>query len=235
MEVLSLSPKVVLALYAHPDDADVAAGGLLATWVKQGAAVHLAVLCDGSKGAHHSTENGAVLSGRRREELDRAAGVLGLTSAQNLGYVDGELTNSKEVRTELVRLIREIRPETVVAPDPTAIFFGGVYINHRDHRETGWAVLDACAPASAMPLYFPETGPAHQVSTLLLSGSLEPDVVADVESAMEDKIEAVLAHGSQLEGDSSLIRDVMLDRARQAGAMVGLEYGEAFRRIDLAN
>ncbi len=234
MEPLQLNPDVVLALYAHPDDADVAAGGLLATWVKQGAVVHLAVLCDGSKGAHHSVENVAVLSSRRKEELEQAASFLGLASAVNLGYVDGELTNSSEVRSELVRLIRELRPAVVVAPDPTATFFGGVYVNHRDHRETGWAVLDACAPAAAMPLYYPEAGKAHQVSTLLLSGSLEPDVVADVGGAMEEKLQAILAHSSQLEGENSIIREVVLDRASQAGAMVGLVYGEAFRRIDLA-
>ena len=235
MNILTLSPKVVLAIYAHPDDADVAAGGTLATWAQRGTEVHLVVLCDGSKGAHYSVENVAVLSGHRRTELDRAASVMGLMSATNLGYVDGEVSNSDEVRAELVGLIRSIRPDVVIAPDPTAIFFGGVYVNHRDHRETGWAVLDACAPAAAMPLYYPKTGEAHQVSTLLLSGSLEPDVVANVGGGVEAKVGAVLAHGSQLDGETASIREVVLERARQAGAEVGLEFGEAFRRIDLAS
>jgi LmbE family N-acetylglucosaminyl deacetylase len=235
VNILNLSPRVALALYAHPDDADVAAGGTLAAWAKSGSEVHLVVLCDGSKGAHHSVENVSVLSGHRRGELDRAAALMGLASAQNLGFVDGELANNDEVRERLVGIIRQLKPEVVVAPDPTAIFFGGVYVNHRDHRETGWAVLDACAPASAMPLYYPSAGPTHQVETMLLSGSLEPDAVFNIASSLEAKIEAVLAHSSQLGGESSAIREVVVERAAQAGAAVGLNYGEAFRRIDLAN
>jgi len=234
VDILNLSPSTVLAIYAHPDDADVAAGGLMAAWARTGAEVHLLVLCDGSKGAHDSVENVSVLSGRRLGELDRAARVMGLASAVNLGFVDGEVTNTEEVREKLVETIRRLRPEVVIAPDPTATFFGGVYVNHRDHRETGWAVLDSCAPASAMALYFPQSGAAHQVKTLLLSGSLEPDVVANVAAAIEEKIDAVLSHRSQLGDDSSAIREVVLERAAQAGSAVGLEYGEAFRRIDLA-
>ena len=80
----------------------------------------------------------------------------------------------------------------MLGPDPTATFFGEVYVNHRDHRETGWALLDAVAPAAAMPLYFPEQGPPHQVSVLLLSGTHEPDVVVDVSRTIDIKVKAVL-------------------------------------------
>ena len=93
-----------------------------------------------------------------------------------------------------------LKPEVVLGPDPTATFFGEVYVNHRDHRETGWALLDAVAPAAAMPLYFPEQGPPHQVSVLLLSGTHEPDVVVDVSRTIDTKVKAMLAHASQLGG-----------------------------------
>ena len=122
----------------------------------------------------------------------------------------------------------------MIAPDPTATFFGGVYVNHRDHRETGWAALDAVAPAAAMPLYFPEQGPAHQVDHLLLSGTHEPDVVADVTSTIDVKVKAVLAHASQLAGDADAIRQVVYERAEQAGRPVGVAFGEAFRLVELA-
>jgi LmbE family N-acetylglucosaminyl deacetylase len=134
----------------------------------------------------------------------------------------------------LVGLIRRVRPDVVLGPDPTATFFGGVYVNHRDHRETGWALLDAAAPASAMPLYYPEQGEVHQVSWLLLSGTHEPDVAIDVTSTIDVKVKAVLAHLSQTGDDAEGVSDVVRGRASQAGRALGLSFAEAFRSVELA-
>jgi LmbE family N-acetylglucosaminyl deacetylase len=107
-------------------------------------------------------------------------------------------------------------------------------VNHRDHRETGWALLDAVAPAAAMPLYFPDRGEPHQVASLLLSGTHEPDVVADITSTIDTKVKAVLAHSSQLAGDADAIRELVYGRAEQAGRPVSAQFGEAFRSVELA-
>jgi len=139
-----------------------------------------------------------------------------------------------ELRAELVGLIRQYRPEVVVGPDPTATFFAGVYVNHRDHRETGWALLDAVAPAAAMPLYFPDRGEPHQVTSLLLSGTHEPDVRGRHHRRDRHKVKAVLAHSSQLAGDADAIRELVYGRAEQAGRPVGAQFGEAFRSVELA-
>ena len=223
-----------MAIYAHPDDADVAAGGVLAQWALEGCAVHLVVVCDGSKGSHVPQVDVRSLREVRREELQLASDVLGVTTIECLNHVDDAVTNDEALRATLVGLIRQHRPEVVVGPDPTATFFGGVYVNHRDHRETGWALLDAVAPAAAMPLYFPEKGEAHQVSQLLLSGTHEPDVVIDVSRTIDTKVKAVLAHASQIAGDAEGIRDVVYGRAEQAGRPVGLGFGEAFRSVELS-
>lgn len=233
MELLDLAPASALAIYAHPDDADVACGGLLARWAASGASVHLVVVCDGSKGSHRRVD-AAALSEQRAGELAAAAALLGAESAESLGVGDGEVVNDAGLRETLVRRVRGLTPEVVVAPDPTAVFFDSVYVNHRDHRETGWAVLDAVAPAAAMPLYFPQAGPAHQVSHLLLSGTQEPDVVADVTASIDAKVAAVLAHASQLGGDEAQVRRLVTERAERAGREVGVAFGEAFRRVDLA-
>ena len=124
--------------------------------------------------------------------------------------------------------------DVVIGPDPTATFFGGVYVNHRDHREVGWALLDAVAPAAAMPLYFPSQGAPHQVERLLLSGTHEPDVVVDIAPSIENKVAAVLAHASQLGGDDEVIRDVVFGRAEQAGRPLGIQFGEAFRSVEFS-
>jgi LmbE family N-acetylglucosaminyl deacetylase len=233
VRALRLEPRSALAIYAHPDDADVAAGGLLAQWASDGAEIHLVVVCDGAKGSHSPLSEASSLKEIRREELQAAADLLGAKSVTSLDWPDGAVTNCEELRETLVGLVRTLKPEVVLGPDPTATFFGGVYVNHRDHRETGWALLDAVAPAAAMPLYFPAQGPPHQVSVLLLSGTHEPDVVADVSRTIDTKVRAVLAHASQLAGDADAIRGVVLERAEQAGRPVGVAFGEAFRCVEL--
>ena len=233
MRALRLQPRSAMAIYAHPDDADVAAGGLLAQWAQEGCAVHVVVVCDGAKGSHSISPDAGTLRETRREELELAADLLGARTVTSLDLPDGGVTNDEALRATLVGLIREHKPEVVLGPDPTATFFGGVYVNHRDHREVGWAMLDAVAPAAAMPLYFPTRGEAHQVSRLLLSGTHEPDVVADVTRTIDVKVKAVLAHASQLAGDSEAIRDVVYGRAEQAGRPVGIAFGEAFRSVEL--
>ncbi len=234
MRALRLKPQSAMAIYAHPDDADVAAGGLLAQWANEGCAVHLVVVCDGAKGSHGPQADSVAVRGARREELQLAADLLGATSVLGLDRPDGEVVNDDELRAQLVGLVRKYRPEVVLGPDPTAVFFGGVYVNHRDHRETGWALLDAVAPAAAMPLYFPDQGEPHQVRQLLLSGTHEPDVVADVSGTIDIKVKAVLAHASQLAGDDEAIRELVYGRAEQAGRSVGAAFGEAFRSVELA-
>ena len=233
MRTLRLQPASAMAIYAHPDDADIAAGGLLALWASEGCAIHLVVVCDGAKGSHVPQTNATSLRETRREELQLAADLLGAATVTGLERPDGGVVNDEELRAMLVGLVRQYRPDVVLGPDPTATFFGGVYVNHRDHRETGWALLDAVAPAAAMPLYFPDRGQPHQVRQLLLSGTHEPDVVVDVSRTIDTKVKAVLAHSSQLGGDADAIREVVYERAEQAGRPVGVAFGETFRNVEL--
>ena len=233
MRELRLSPSCVLAVYAHPDDADVAAGGLLARLASEGAAVHIIVVCEGDKGSHGASDP-SHLRHARRGELELAADLLGARSSICLNRPDGEVVNDAPLRETLVAHVRELRPEVVVGPDPTATFFDGVYVNHRDHRETGWALVDAVAPAAAMPLYFPNAGAPHGVSHLLLSGTLEADVVVDVTHSIDTKVKAILAHASQLGDDTGGVREVVYARAERAGREIGVAFGEAFRHLELS-
>jgi LmbE family N-acetylglucosaminyl deacetylase len=120
-----------------------------------------------------------------------------------------------------------------VAPDPTAVFFGDTYVNHRDHRELGWALLDSLVPA-ASPLYVPDAGPAHQVALVLLSGTLEPSAWVDISDVLERKVEAVASHQSRVGEDPALVQELLEHRAIEEGRRCGLTYAEAFRRLRLA-
>ena len=153
-----------LAIYAHPDDPDVSCGGTLAAWAKAGCVVRVVMCTDGGKGSADPTVVPEELAARRAVETAEAGAVLGVAEQYWLDYPDGELTNSAELREALVAAVRRFRPDVVLCPDPTAIFFGQDYFNHRDHRVTGMAALDAVSPAAGLPHYFPAAGPAHQVS-----------------------------------------------------------------------
>jgi LmbE family N-acetylglucosaminyl deacetylase len=192
------------------------------------------VCAAGDKGSSDPGADGAALAARRAEEAGAAAQLLGLAGHHLLGRPDGEVDNDVGLRGELVALVRRLRPETVLCPDPTATFFGQRYFNHRDHREAGWAALDAVAPAAANPHYFPEAGPAHQVATVYLSGTLEPDAWVDITDAIEAKTEALLRHESQLGEAGEWMRQVVRQRAEEAGRAAGVPFAEAFRVLRLA-
>jgi LmbE family N-acetylglucosaminyl deacetylase len=229
--LLKDTPERALAVYAHPDDPEVSCGGTLAHWARAGADVRLVVVNAGDKGSPDATTDPAALTERRAGEVDAAAGVLGLAGVDLLGLPDGEVTNDLALRGRLVELVRTHRPEIVICPDPTAVFFGDTYVNHRDHREVGWAVVDAVAPAAASPLYFPGAGPPHQVSTLLLSGTYEPDVWVDISDALDLKVTAVQCHESRVGGDPALVAELLRTRTAESGAQVGVDHAESFRRL----
>lgn len=228
-------PARALAVYAHPDDPEVSCGGTLARWTAAGAEVHVVVCGQGDKGSSDPSVVPAELAKRRAAEVAAAADALRLTSHRLLGVPDGDIENTSALREQLVRVVREVRPDVVVCPDPTAVFFGGRYFNHRDHREVGWATLDAVAPAAASPHYFPDAGPPHQVAAVYLSGTLEADAWVDISDSVDAKAEALLCHESQLGETGEWLRQVVRQRAEEGGRQVGVAFAEGFRLLRLAD
>lgn len=227
-------PATVLAVYAHPNDPEVSCAGTLVQWAKAGSDVHLLICTRGDKGTRDPSVDPADLAARRAVEADEAAAVMGLASHEILGYPDGELENTVELREAVVSRIRALRPAIVVCPDPTAVLFGSSYVNHHDHRSVGFAVLDACAPAAASPLYFPAAGAPHAVSTLYLSGTLQPDTWVDIADALDRKVAALLCHRTQVGDDAELVAEVVRRRAESAGVDGGVKLAEGYRVVRLA-
>jgi LmbE family N-acetylglucosaminyl deacetylase len=226
-------PSCALAVYAHPDDPDVGCAGTLAAWAAAGCEVHVLLCTDGDKGSTDPATDPAALAGLRAAEAAEAAARVGLAGQSFLHYPDGELVDDVVFRGALVAEVRRLRPEVVLCPDPTAVFFGQEYFNHRDHRVTGWAVLDAVAPAAALPHYFPGTGPAHQVGTVLLSGTLEPDVWVDITDTVDVKAAAVGCHRSQFPDGAEWAATAVRMGAEDAGRQAGVPFAEGFRRLRL--
>ena len=232
-ELLVEVPARALAIYAHPDDPDVSCGGTLAAWAKAGCEVTVLLCTDGGKGTSDPTMDSADLVASRVLEASDAGALIGIAALENLGYPDGELTDDSVLGELLVAAVRRLRPDTVLCPDPTAVFFGQEYFNHRDHRAAGWAVLDAVSPAASLPHYFPDAGPAHQVSTVLLSGTLAPDVWVDISATVEIKGEAVGCHRSQFPDGIEWASTAVRLGAEDAGRQAGVAYAEGFRRLRL--
>src|SRR5436190_899612 len=228
-------PACALAVYAHPDDPEISAGGTLASWAEAGADVTVLITTQGDKGTQDPDADLGELARLRVEETAKAGALLGFSGHFHLGYHDGELPDDQELRAAITRYVRELRPQVVLCPDPTAVFFGDRYFNHHDHRVTGWAALDAVAPAAGSPHYFPEQLRAglstHRVSAVYLSGTLEPNSWVDITDTIESKIDALFCHASQLTETGEWFRQFLRELAEAGGRAAGVRYAEAFRRI----
>ena len=223
-------PRTALAIYAHPDDPFISCAGTLALWAEAGCNVDVVICTRGEKGSRNASSDPRELAAVREKEASRSAEVIGCNTPHLLGYPDGEMENNLDLVGKLVRCIREVQPEVVFCPDPTAVLFGEEYINHRDHRIIGMATLDALSPAAAMPLYFPEAGKPHQVDYAYLSGTLEPSVWIDITASITKKVASIECQKSQVDS-AEWIGDLIRERARGEGQKVGASFAESFRRV----
>ena len=231
------TPQRVLAIGAHPDDIEFGAGATLARWAAQRSHIVMAVVTDGSKGTWDPRQEPAAVAATRKEEQAAAAKVLGAAEVAHLGYIDGELENTMELRSTIARLIREHRPDVVLSHDPWKR-----YQIHPDHRATGMGVVDGVV-AARDPLYFPEHGlDAHRPGALLLWSAEEPDHAEwATDDAMRAKIEALLCHRSQAKPTMGIGADDEEERrafgsrvraeAKRAGEPFGAESAETFKRL----
>jgi len=227
-----------LAVFAHPDDAEICAGGLLAAWAAAGREVHLLVLTNGDRGSSDPAVSRSDLAATRLAETEAAAAVMGLAGARVLSTHDGELQNTPAVREAVVRRIREVGAETVLSCDPTSVFFENRYYNHADHRMAGWVALDSVFPSSGNPHFFSEhLGEGLGVQEVLeiwLGWTNEPNRTVDITGRLQTKIDALAAHASQLAEGIRFFEEFLTTDAVEAGATIGVEHAERFRVLDLS-
>jgi LmbE family N-acetylglucosaminyl deacetylase len=232
------TPGRVLAIGAHPDDAEFGCGGTLAKWSARGAHVELLVLTDGSKGSWDAGADRDVLFATRKKEQDAAAALLGIAAVHWLGLVDGELRDDAAARRLLCQTIRSSRPDVVLGHDPWR-----QYRLHPDHRHAGWLTLDAVV-AARDPHFFPDAGPPHRPSDLLLYEAQIEDHHEVIDGHLETKVRALLCHRSQWRSTMGIEVGTALadeqrgaferrihDEARTAGAAAGDVPAEAFKLV----
>ena len=224
-------PESAMVIVAHPDDAEFTMAGTVAAWTKAGCRVTYVVCTDGNAGSHEPGMTREKLAEIRRSEQRAACSILGVSEVVFLGYDDGELQPTMELRRDLVRAIRQYKPEVVLTGDPTALFSGDYYINHPDHRAAAQAALDAVAPASEMPLLWPELGAPHRVRRVYVSGNDQANVWIDLTDTIEQKIAALKQHASQM-GDWDPTQ-MIKEWSAETGQEKDLAYAEKYRVIIL--
>ena len=226
----------VLVFFAHPDDGEFMAGGSMATWAAEGKEVVLCVVTNGSKGSNDPNIARDDLIQTRQAEQHEAAKMTGVSNVIFLGYEDCYIEDSHELRRDMIREIRRVKPDVVVGPDPTMYFYAQRYINHPDHRKVGEALCAALSPGSTtLPLYrdelYDKGFEPHQVKIALLGMCPEADFFVDITDHIETKIQSVLIHHSQTPEFSAGMGDRLREWAAAAGAASGKGYklAEALR------
>jgi bacillithiol biosynthesis deacetylase BshB1 len=216
----------LLAIMAHPDDAELLCGGLLIRAADLGQAAAVLDLTGGERGSAGS-------AGLRTEEARAASRVLGLETRANAGLPDGALENTPETRQTVARHIRQLRPRVVILHWPEG--------RHPDHRVAAQLGRDACFVAGLRKA--PVEGEPHRPDKVIYCASyreepLQPSFVVDITDQIDRKIEAIRAYASQLDGRTALgdifgggdreLYDQIRIHAAHYGSLIRRPYGEPY-------
>jgi LmbE family N-acetylglucosaminyl deacetylase len=229
-------PERVLVIVAHPDDADFGPAATLARWIDAGAVARMVCCTSGDAGADDPETDPLALARLRESEQREAARIVGYEQVHFLHRPDGALANDLPLREQLVRIIREFRPDAVVAMDPTVLIHRDGYIQHTDHRAAAMAALDAVYPAARNAMAFPHLArgglPPHSVARMYLFWTDTPNAWVDVTEHLPRKLAALRAHASQLR-DPEDLETRMREWAREEGERFGVPAAESFRVVDI--
>jgi LmbE family N-acetylglucosaminyl deacetylase len=230
-------PKKAMFIFSHPDDIEFVAGGAAAYWASRGAELIYVLVTDGNVGSHDEGMTVEKLIETRRSEQWEAAMVAGASHCEFLGYHDGIVELTLDLRKELVRLIRIHRPDAVVTTDPTSMFENDTYINHPDHRATATAALEAVYPSAALTRLYPDLAAegleAHCVDHVFVRNDSQANFYIDISGIFDLKIEALMKHKSQFVGWDP--RPMVEEWDAATGKMIGLQYAEGYRHISLCD
>jgi LmbE family N-acetylglucosaminyl deacetylase len=235
LEIVTEIPDRAMVIFAHPDDAEIGSGGVVAKWVAAGCEVTYVLCTTGDAGTADRALTPAHLMEKRAEEQRAAADAMGVKNLVMLGYPDGKLEDTREFLGDIVRAIRTYRPHTVFVHDPYRI----KGFQHRDHRKAGITATDAVYPFARDHLHFPEHIAdglePHKVRELWYWGMDEPNVIVDVTDGIERQIAALVRHESQMPGFNVPTGQTIGERVKKNAAEqadgYGFQYGAVFRRL----
>lgn len=229
----------VLVVVAHPDDIDFGVAGSVAVWTDAGIEVHYCLVTDGDAGGTDPTVSRAEMAEIRRAEQTAAAEVVGVHHLHFLGFPDGRVEPTLELRHAITRVIRVVRPRRVVTMSPERNY-DRIYASHPDHLAVGEATLCAVYPDARNPFAFPDLldngFEPWTVDEVYLTVHQEPNRFVDITDVVDRKLQALKCHVSQHQDPDRL--DALIHQWSSALARLGgLPDGrlaEAFRAVDTA-
>jgi LmbE family N-acetylglucosaminyl deacetylase len=222
---------------AHPDDVDFGAAGTVAAFTAAGLEVIYCIATSGESGGSDRTMSRIEMAALRQDEQRAAAAVVGVSDVRFLGFPDGMVETTRELRRDISRVIREVRPERVLTQSPERnLEF--IFASHPDHLATGEAAVDAVYPDARNPFAHPELleegFEPHTVDELWLMAHSDPTVAVDITPVFDRKVAALKHHRSQV-GDGEhlepMLRQWTTAMAQQAGLPEG-SLAEAFRVVN---
>jgi LmbE family N-acetylglucosaminyl deacetylase len=190
-----------LCVLAHPDDVDFGSAGTVARMTAAGTEVTYCIVTDGDAGGFDETPR-AEMPVLRRAEQRAAAAEVGVTDVRFLGYPDGRLELTLDLRRDISRVIRQVRPQRILTSSPER-WWDRVAASHPDHMTTGEATLRAVYPDARNPFAFPELLEeegleAWTVSEVWLGASPRADHAVDVTETAAQKFAALKRHVTQV-------------------------------------
>ncbi len=217
----------VLVVTAHPDDVDFGAAGSVAVWIDAGIEVAYCVVTDGDAGGSDLTMPRTEMAALRRDEQRKAAAAVGVSDVRFLGFPDGRLEPSLELRRAISAVIRRFRPDRVVTQSPDRNW-SRIYASHPDHLAAGEAATCAVYPDARNPFAFPELLEEglepHVVPELWLMATDRADRAVDVTARFDAKLAALRSHVSQV-GDGAHLDELLRTWLSATAASAGLPEG----------
>lgn len=221
-----MSQVDILAIFAHPDDVELAVGGTLLKMKHLGYRTGALDVTRGEMGTRGTPEG-------RAKEAEDAAKILKLDVRENLGLPDGHVFVTDDERTKMVRVLRRLKPKVILTHqdgDP-----------HPDHNHIAALVRESARLAS-MRRYDESTGgekiAVPNVAHNIFSRRVEPSFIVDISDFLEQKMEAIRAHGSQFYDPDSIepetrltsksFLDELANRSRYFGSLIGVAAGEPY-------
>ena len=230
----------VLVVTAHPDDAEFTVGGTVASFTAAGIEVTYCVITDGGAGGIDRAATRAEVGAVRRREQGAAAAVLGVRDVRYLGYKDGELVATIDLRRDISRVIRQVRPQRMLIHSPERNWDRLCQL-HPDHLAAGDATMAAIYPGARNPfahrhLLEDEGLEAWTVAETWVFGAPAPNHWIDVTEHLDCHVAALREHHSQSDQMLDLVDSVTTQRVAEASRS-GLAIGhlaEAFIAVDTA-
>ena len=228
----------MLVVTAHPDDVDFGTAGTVAAFTSAGLEVTYCIVTNGEAGGSDRAMARTDMAMLRQDEQRAAAAVVGVSDVRFLGHLDGMVQATPELRRDISRVIREVRPERVLTQSPDRNW-DFIYASHPDHLAAGEAAVCAVYPDSRNPFAHPELLEAEglepwTVPELWLMGpGKQPGIAVDTTTTVERKVAALLCHKSQIPDPDGVTTRIM-DGARAQAEAAGLADGssaELFRVI----